>query len=224
MLSNSINALLLATATLAAAKTITVQVGSSGLNYSPESATAAVGDTIDFVFKGRSHDVVQGAFDKPCQAVTQGGFNSGFFADATSSAAKTFRVTVNSTDPIWYYCSAPGHCQGGMVGVINPPAVGNTLASYKSGAAGASNSVTPPNVFGGTVVNGAGGGTGGASSSAGSPAPTGSSTGSPAGSPSGTTAAGGSSTTTPNAAASYGQRAGQIGALVAGLGAAFLML
>lgn len=86
MLSNSINALLLATGTLAAAKSITIQVGGGGLDYSPESTTAAVGDTIDFVFRGRSHDVVQGAFDKPCQAVTQGGFNSGFFSDATSSA------------------------------------------------------------------------------------------------------------------------------------------
>jgi hypothetical protein len=32
-----------------------------------------------------------------------------------------FTVMVNSTDPIWFYCGQVGHCQGGMVGVINPP-------------------------------------------------------------------------------------------------------
>ncbi|KXJ85888.1 Cupredoxin, partial [Microdochium bolleyi] len=159
--------------TLAAAKTITIQVGPS-LSYSPESTTAAVGDTIDFVFKGRTHDVVQGAFDRPCQAVNQGGFYSGFFQDASSSAPKTFRVTVNSTDPIWYYCSATQHCQGGMVGVINPPASGNTIAAYKSAAEKSSGSGTPAAVFGGTVVNGSGGGSSASpSGTSGSPAPSG---------------------------------------------------
>ena len=31
-----------------------------------------------------------------------------------------FRVTVNDTDPIFFYCSAPGACIQGMIGVINP--------------------------------------------------------------------------------------------------------
>jgi hypothetical protein len=29
-------------------------------------------------------------------------------------------VTVNDTAPIFYYCSAPGACFQGMIGVINP--------------------------------------------------------------------------------------------------------
>jgi uncharacterized cupredoxin-like copper-binding protein len=32
-----------------------------------------------------------------------------------------FTVTVNDTNPIWFYCGVPTHCQAGMVGVINPP-------------------------------------------------------------------------------------------------------
>lgn len=32
-----------------------------------------------------------------------------------------FLVTINTTDPIYYYCGQIGHCQAGMVGVINPP-------------------------------------------------------------------------------------------------------
>jgi hypothetical protein len=33
----------------------------------------------------------------------------------------TFSVTVTTTDPIWYYCSAHKHCQYGMVGYVYPP-------------------------------------------------------------------------------------------------------
>lgn len=32
-----------------------------------------------------------------------------------------FTITINDTTPIWYYCDHIGHCQAGMVGVINPP-------------------------------------------------------------------------------------------------------
>lgn len=30
-------------------------------------------------------------------------------------------VTLNNTNPIWYYYSQIGPCQAGMVGIINPP-------------------------------------------------------------------------------------------------------
>lgn len=32
----------------------------------------------------------------------------------------TFTVTINDTNPIYFYCLFTGHCQAGMVGVINP--------------------------------------------------------------------------------------------------------
>ena len=28
---------------------------------------------------------------------------------------KPFTITVNSTDPMWFYCATPSHCQLGMV-------------------------------------------------------------------------------------------------------------
>lgn len=31
-----------------------------------------------------------------------------------------FQVAVNDTEPIFFYCSAPGACFQGMVGVVNP--------------------------------------------------------------------------------------------------------
>jgi hypothetical protein len=47
----------------------------------------------------------------------------------------TFIVTVNSTDPIWFYCSLNAHCIAGMVGVVNPPS-GQTVSDYVENAAG----------------------------------------------------------------------------------------
>lgn len=45
---------------------------------------------------------------------------------------RLFLVTVNSTDPIYFYCGQIGHCQAGMVGVINPPCDGNGINSSGS--------------------------------------------------------------------------------------------
>lgn len=67
-----------------------------------------------------------------------------------------FRVTVNDTNPIWFYCSQPalgGHCAHGMVGVINEPASGpDTLAAYAAHAKSTTSAnVTNPSVIGGGV-------------------------------------------------------------------------
>jgi len=33
----------------------------------------------------------------------------------------TYNITINDTQPLFYYCSAPGSCiENGMVGAINP--------------------------------------------------------------------------------------------------------
>lgn len=84
-----------------------------------------------------------------------------------------FEVKVNSTDPIWLYCTAPKHCQGGMVGVINPSKTdaSKSLDAYAVAAkAHTELSQVPASVFGGSVVsnsnNGGGGGSGGADASA----------------------------------------------------------
>jgi plastocyanin len=99
---------------IAAAKTITVEVGPS-LAFAPDSIIAEVGDEITFgVYPG--HSVVEGdGFANPC-AFKPGGFFSGF-----STSKESFTIAVTSTSPIWLYCSTPTHCQSGMVAVINPP-------------------------------------------------------------------------------------------------------
>ncbi|KAE9364061.1 Cupredoxin [Stipitochalara longipes BDJ] len=128
----SLFSILLTLAVAEAAKTIVITAGSGGLAFSPDSVTADVGDTLEFHFVGTIHSAVQGDFGSPC-AQSSTGFDSG---PVTSS--DVFRVTVQNTDPIWFFCGTPSHCQGGMAGVVNPPSSGDTLAAYKSAAQGTS--------------------------------------------------------------------------------------
>ncbi|KAF3905317.1 hypothetical protein ABW20_dc0108763 [Dactylellina cionopaga] len=135
--------------TAAAATTHKVAVGGSGLVFTPASLTAEVGDTIEWDFGGGDHTVTQADFSNPCNPITNG-FNSGF----TGSGAAKFSIVVTSSDPIWYYCAQAGHCQAGMVGVINPPTSGDTLAAFKSAAANADTKSTPSAPFGGIISQG----------------------------------------------------------------------
>ena len=111
--SASILLSVLATSALAAVHS--VQVG-PGLSYTPDTVTAEEGDWVEFTF-GAGHDVVQSSFDGPCVPLASGlGVYSGF-----PSGGEVWRFQVNDTNPIWLYCSVPGHCQGGMSMVVNPP-------------------------------------------------------------------------------------------------------
>jgi plastocyanin len=105
---------------LAASQTVhNVNVGQSGLSFSPNSISAAVGDIVQFTFFPGGHSATQGAFDTPCNP---GSVSNGFFSGFVDpSSGNVFQVTINSTDPIWFYCSQVGHCEAGMVGAINPP-------------------------------------------------------------------------------------------------------
>lgn len=60
------------------AATIRIDVGKSGLAFSPNMVTASVGDVLEYHFFAINHSVVNGAFDTPCAPVTSGGFFSGF--------------------------------------------------------------------------------------------------------------------------------------------------
>lgn len=130
----------------AAASTHTVSVGSGGLVFSPDTINAAEGDTVQFVFDGGNHTVTQAAFNNPCNP-SANAFSSGF----TGSDSTTFSIIVTSTDPVWFYCAQPGHCQAGMVGAINPPSSGNTLAAFRRAASTANTRSMPSAVFGGVI-------------------------------------------------------------------------
>ncbi|OAA58709.1 extracellular serine-rich protein [Cordyceps fumosorosea ARSEF 2679] len=197
-------ALLAATAAAAQAKMIRVDVGMDGLTFSPDVITAAKGDMLSFHFYPQRHSVVLGTKDKPCEPATEELFYSGFMPTTEGEAASTFMVTVNSTDPMYLYCSSAKHCQGGMVAIVNGDK--DALDTYKTAAAKATDNVSPNSVTGGTIMsnNGAGMSTGGTKTSAGG------------------TGASASSTSKPGAAAGF--KASMAGVLVAAGGVAAMML
>ncbi|KAH8805326.1 hypothetical protein F5884DRAFT_678114, partial [Xylogone sp. PMI_703] len=122
--------------------------GASGLTFTPDSVTANVGDVLRFQMFN-THSVAEGDFSNACQPVASSPFFSGVIAGGATGNT-TFSVIVNSTDPIWYYCTVGKHCPAGMVGVINPPA-DLTIDEYKSAAKNATSIGAPATVGGGIV-------------------------------------------------------------------------
>ncbi|OJJ42160.1 hypothetical protein ASPZODRAFT_105718 [Penicilliopsis zonata CBS 506.65] len=108
---------------VAASNTTEVDVGEDGLTYSPDTLHLSAGDKVEFHFYPGNHSVVQAAFDSPCHPKNDTSIFSGFIATTSNEneSSTVFTVTINDTDPIWFYCGQTGHCQAGMVGVINPP-------------------------------------------------------------------------------------------------------
>lgn len=106
--------------------THTVKVGSGGFRFIPDTLNASVGDTIDFMFFPPDHSVIRAAFGFPCipyEYVTTDGypFFSGVQYVSVVTDATHFQITINDTEPIFYYCGAKNSCeQEGMIGVINP--------------------------------------------------------------------------------------------------------
>jgi hypothetical protein len=113
-----------------------VQVG-PGLIFNPDSISdVAEGDTIDVTF-GAGHDIVQSTFDSPCEAM-----EGAIFSGPSPSDGDVFSFEVNSTDPMWFFCSVGNHCQSGMALAINPTSE-RTIDDYKTAAEGVSSSTTP---------------------------------------------------------------------------------
>ncbi|KAK3389917.1 extracellular serine-rich protein [Podospora didyma] len=191
----------------AAAVDIRIDVGLTPLTFTPNTTTAKVGDYLEYHFHtATQHSVVAGDFASPCTPAKTGGFYSGFFSTTgTGENPNVFRVLVNTTDPIFFYCSYLRHCENGMVGVVNPGS--QTLAAYKSSAASASGSVSPPGVFGGVVTT--------ANSSSSTPS-------------SSTSSAPATSSTAPPSAGGGGNGAGSLAvsfvSLLGAVGAAILMI
>ncbi|KAK9773923.1 hypothetical protein AB5N19_05671 [Seiridium cardinale] len=105
--------------------TTTVSVGANH-DYNPDTVTALPGDVIKFIFYPTNHSVVRAAYQHPCipyDYVEVGGdtFFSGPEVSDVGSEQPEWLLTVNDTDPYFFYCSAPGSCiNSHMVGVINP--------------------------------------------------------------------------------------------------------
>jgi len=131
-----------------------VKVGADGLTYTPSNIIADVGTQIEFDFFPKNHTVTQSSFKDPCHPLSGGGFFSGFVPTGDSPSSTTFTITVQNKSPIWFYCSQTvgTHCQKGMVGAINAPAVGNTLDAFILLASNATQSTFPSGGAAGGVL------------------------------------------------------------------------
>ncbi|RSL38524.1 hypothetical protein CEP53_014801 [Fusarium sp. AF-6] len=115
------------TASSSEATTHTVNVGASGHKFTPAEVKAEVGDIIEWRFYPSGHWIIRGDFEHPCIPyeyvdLNREGFSSGEQkVQAITDDAPRFRVRVNDTDPIFFYCGASGSCvKWHMMGVVNP--------------------------------------------------------------------------------------------------------
>jgi plastocyanin len=181
----------LASATLAALATtvfaaqIQVEVGVSGLAFSPSSVNASQGDTIQFVFNPKNHTVTQSTFAAPC-APMSGGIDSGYMPVAANvTTVPSMTITVNDTTPLWFYCKQTGygyfffffriffwltmsyysHCGQGMVFAVNPTE-NKTFDAFQAAAKASASSPTSSTAGSGST------GTGSSTSATSSPSPT----------------------------------------------------
>ncbi|OMP85334.1 hypothetical protein BK809_0004004 [Diplodia seriata] len=113
--------------TSSAATTHTVLVGKADHKFEPDVTQAPVGDFIKFQFYPNNHSVVRAEYGYPCipyemTGIGKTGFFSGFNpVDAILDDPPSYTVRINDTDPMFFYCSAPGSCINyQMVGVVNP--------------------------------------------------------------------------------------------------------
>ncbi|KAJ5032552.1 uncharacterized protein L3040_009153 [Drepanopeziza brunnea f. sp. 'multigermtubi'] len=136
----------------AAAATHSVNVGATGHHFTPDSLKAAKGDIIEFRFYPLNHSVARADFRSPCfpyelTGAGRVGFWSGFEpVNVVTSDPPIFRLLINDTNPLFYYCSAPGACEDGMVGVINPNST-QTLAVQEAYAHNATIAFSPGEGF-----------------------------------------------------------------------------
>ncbi|THH12754.1 hypothetical protein EW146_g7399 [Bondarzewia mesenterica] len=86
------------------------------LRYVPFATNASVGDTIKFIWGGNDHTVTKSSILGICNKTADAPFVSG-----THNLSFVFTQVVNDTNPTFFYCGTPTHCQKGMFGIINPP-------------------------------------------------------------------------------------------------------
>ncbi|KAH7379518.1 hypothetical protein BKA66DRAFT_442581 [Pyrenochaeta sp. MPI-SDFR-AT-0127] len=108
-------------------QTHTVQVGLADHKMRPEVTKAKVGDIVEFRFYPTNHSIVRAEYGYPCipyemTGSNKQGFFSGFHAvDKVLDDPPNYRIRINDTNPIFFYCSAPGSCiTYAMIGAINP--------------------------------------------------------------------------------------------------------
>lgn len=116
------------TGTGGATHTVIVAPSQGVLRYVPVYTTANVGDTVEFVWHANEHTVTKSSELEICNKTSE----APVFASGEHNATFTFSQVINDTNPIYYYCGTPTHCEKGMFGMINAPST-NSSGSSVSG-------------------------------------------------------------------------------------------
>lgn len=98
------------------AHTVIVAPTQGVLRYIPFAVNASVGDTVKFMWGANNHTVTKSSSLLPCNR-----FADALFTSGSHDKDFVFTQLVNDTNPTFFYCATPGHCQKGMFGIINPP-------------------------------------------------------------------------------------------------------
>ncbi|KAF2443834.1 hypothetical protein P171DRAFT_45194 [Karstenula rhodostoma CBS 690.94] len=105
----------------------TVKAGAGGFKFDPQTLEDVnVGDIVTFEFYPPDHSVARAEFGSACVPYEYTGKGkTGFWSDTQwvkdVDHLQYYNVTVNSSEPIFFYCAAPASCTDHqMVGVINP--------------------------------------------------------------------------------------------------------
>jgi len=95
--------------------TVIVAPSQGVLRYVPFAVNASVGDTVKFMWGADNHTVTKGSELTPCNVTSDSPFASGIHVKDF-----VFEQVVNDTNPTFFHCAVPTHCQKGMFGIINP--------------------------------------------------------------------------------------------------------
>ncbi|KNG48729.1 extracellular serine-rich protein [Stemphylium lycopersici] len=126
-----------------------IKAGAGGFKFTPQEIhNVSVGDIVSWEFYPPDHSVARAEYGSACVPYEYTGIDKvGFWSETQwvndTSQITYFNITINSTEPIFFYCAAPESCTGKlMVGAINPNST-QTLASQVHAAAVADFQVAP---------------------------------------------------------------------------------
>ncbi|KAF9532940.1 hypothetical protein CPB83DRAFT_880548 [Crepidotus variabilis] len=111
-----------------ATHTIIVAPTQGVLRFVPWAVNASAGDTVHFMWNANNHTVTKGSALLPCNKSN----DSTTFATGQQSKGFTFDLKINDTEPIFFFCGTPTHCQKGMFAAINAPSSAGTATSVGS--------------------------------------------------------------------------------------------
>jgi plastocyanin len=100
-----------------ATHTVIVAPTKGVLRYVPFAVNASVGDTVRFMWGAGPHTVTKSSALTVCNKSS----DASTFASGQQNASFVFDQVVNNTEPTFFFCAVPNHCQKGMFGIINPP-------------------------------------------------------------------------------------------------------